>query len=564
MTEIDFINSDEVNEAINKLSNNIRSERSDVEDYLLLYADKNILTRLDNSNNQIIYGRRGTGKTHLLFAFHEKIIKKNEAENLTSKFPIYIDLRKFLPLFSANSSPNVETSIIIFQNLLNEIVSKIIDNSKYIFGINEYGKLSKIEQERIAKINDLLKRINIEFDGKIFKKLGDFQFSVEEQKKITKSLNLANNPSFSISDDNEKKLTFNQDNITYISFAEISSILDNLTYNLNGVSIICLLDEWSEIPLNLQPYLAELLKRVFIASNYTFKIAAIPYRSKMRVNTFGEISIGLEEGGDIFPINIDSRYIYEKDKVSTRNFYNELLRNHLMQIYPITFGRIDQNRFINTFFATQALSEILIASAGIPRDFMNLFILSFNLRTNLNQRIILKNVRNATTEWYSTDKKEEIDKDPNTKKFFEELVHRIVVEKNKTHFLLPQKFSDHEQVKKLIDLRALHLREKGISHRHIQSKTYDVYSIDYGSYTSLDITKNTLDTDFNDLIAKVKTIETVRDARSLSVEEDFFDRFALESGQGIKCPKCSKTVDVRHPAFAKQNLCNNCFEKIDI
>ena len=125
----------------------------------------------------------------------------------------------------------------------------------------------------------------------------------------------------------------------------------------------------------------------------TFKIAAIPYRTRLRSTTYGNIKIGLEEGGDIFPINIDNRYIYEKDKNTTRNFYNELLRNHLIQINKEAFEGIDENKFINIFFATQALSEILIASAGIPRDFINLFILSYNNRINKKQRIILKNVR---------------------------------------------------------------------------------------------------------------------------------------------------------------------------
>lgn len=561
MNEIEFLNLKEVKEAINKLSNNIRSERSDLENYLKIYADKNIISRLDNNNNQVIFGRRGTGKTHLLFAYDKYIIDTNENE--INKFPIYIDLRKFLPLFSLNSSPNIETSIIIFQSLLNEIVNQIIDNSKYIFGIKEYGVKTKLEEERINKIQNLLKSINIEFDGKAFKKLGDFEFSVEEQKKLKSSLNINDKPGLNLEREKESKLNFTQNNITYISFTEISKILDELTYQLNEVRIVCLLDEWSEIPLDLQPYLAELLKRVFIASNYTFKIAAIPYRTKLRISTHGDIKIGLEEGGDIFPLNIDNRYIYEKDKITTRNFYNELLKNHLYEIDEELFKKIDENKFINIFFATQSLSEILIASAGIPRDFINLFILSFNNRINKSQRIILKNVRNATTEWYSSDKKEEIDKDILTKKFFEELVNIVIIEKAKTHFLLPQKYSDNAQIRKLVDLRVLHLREKGISHRHIQSKTYDVYSIDYGSYTSLDITKNTLDTDLNEMLNKVKTIENLRDARSLSIEDDFFDKFNLEVGQGIKCPSCSKTIDTNHAAYVKQKICNNCYEKVE-
>ena len=58
-------------EAINQLSNILRSE--DIgQDYLNLYAGDINLKTVFNIKNQIIYGRRGTGKTHLLFFFGVK------------------------------------------------------------------------------------------------------------------------------------------------------------------------------------------------------------------------------------------------------------------------------------------------------------------------------------------------------------------------------------------------------------------------------------------------------------------------------------------------------------
>ena len=301
-----------------------------------------------------------------------------------------------------------------------------------------------------------------------------------------------------------------------------------------------------------------MLKRAFIASNFTLKIAAIPYRSKFRDNISDDQKIGLEEGGDVFAVNLDNRYIFEIDKNVTREFYNELLYKHLYAIDNKTFAKADLRRFINIFFANQALSEILIASAGIPRDFIHLFILSYNLRINSNQRIILKNIRSATTEWYNSDKKEEIEKDRSIRVLFEAIVDKIVIGKNQTHFLMPQKYSENKYIKKLVDLRALHLRQKGISHKHFANKQYDAYSVDYGSYTSIDIQKRQLDTDFSNL----KTIENVRDARAISLEDDFFDKYILEIGEGLKCPKCSRIIDINHLAYVKQKMCNNCFEII--
>lgn len=559
MTDVEFINSDKVQNAINKLSDSIRAERNESESFLEIYADKKVINRLKNHNNQIIYGRRGSGKTHLLLALAEALVEESSSKKV---IPVYIDLRKLLPLITEIDSSKEETSILIFQQIINDILQRLIRNLKFIFDIKEFGTKKLLEHVKEDKLKEISQKLNIEFDGRKIRKLGAVEFNEEEISKIAGSLSLSKN--FSLNADGLKQLKkFESDQyIKYVSFSEISRYLNELLIALNDVKIVCLLDEWSELPIRLQPYISELLKRTFIASNYTFKIAAIPYRSNFRDSSDESNKIGLEEGGDIFPLSLDNRYIFETDKSGTRDFYNELLVKHLKDIDETIFDEVDENKFINLFFANQALSEILVASAGIPRDFMHIFILAYNNRTNRNQRIVLKNIRNATSEWYSTDKKEEIEKDKSIKYLFEGIVNEIVIGKKKTHFLLPQKYSDNPHIKKLVDLRVLHIRQKGISHKHITNKLYDVYSIDYGSYTNLDIAKNTLDTDFQQLSQDLKTVEDIRDARSLSLEDDFFNKFILEIGEGIKCQNsnCGKTIDTNHLAYKKRNLCNYCFE----
>jgi len=559
MTDIEFINSDKVQEAINKLSNAIRAERNTTDSFLKIFADRKTLSRLDNNNNQIVYGRRGAGKSHLLLALGEHLLEKNT--EVKKVIPIYIDLRKLLPLITESDSTKTETSVLIFQQVVNEILSVLTDKLRYIFNISEVGDKSYFEETKKTLLSDLLNRLNIEFDGRKIRKLGAVEFSTEEIQKITGSLELSKSPNLSASSLKELKDIHSDQYIKYISFSEISKSLSDLSTTLDNIDIVCLIDEWSELPINLQPYVSELLKRTFIASNFILKIGAIPYRSKFREYFDNENKIGLEEGGDIFSVYLDNRYIFESDKNFTREFYNELLLKHLRDVDEELFKNVDERKFINMFFANQALSEILIASAGIPRDFMHLFILSFNNRTNLSLRIILRNIRSATSDWYVSDKKEEIEKDESVKYLFEGIVNEIVIKKKKTHFLLPQKFSDNKYIKKLVDLRVLHIRQKGISHKHTTNKLYDVYSVDYGSYTSLDITKNSLDTDYTQLMQDLKTIEDVRDARALSLEDDFFERFILNIGEGKKCSHCGKTIDINHLAYKKQSLCNHCYEK---
>jgi len=559
------IDSEVIRKTVLEFSNSIRAEKASTDNFLDTYADPNAIKRITNVNNQIIYGRRGTGKTHLMFALCE-MLQVESGKGSQKQLPIYIDLRKILPLITEQEPDSLETSVLIFKHIIDEIIFKLVDNLKYILDISSLKK-QPIEVEKENHLVRQLEEINIEFDGKSFKRLGKITLSQVEIQKIAGSIRASKNPEISAGKERSIKEGKAQEYTKYISFSQISEILENISDSLGGLKIYCLIDEWSELPMHLQPYVAELLKRSFIHTNYVLKIAAIPYRSRFQENFDEGRRVGLEEGGDVFPITLDDRYIFEIDKTSTRDFYNELLLKHLTKIEPQIMKLFSDRKkktiernFINQFFTNHSLSEILVASAGIPRDFINLFINSYENKTNA-KRISLKNVRKATSEWYNTDKKEEVEKDPTIKRLFEEIVGKVIIEKKSTHFLIPKKFADNKYIKKLIDLRVLHLRKEGISHKHVSKRVYNVYSIDYGSYTSLDIAKRTLNTNLQQLVMQLDIIDDIREARAISLEDDFFEQFMMDIGEGIVCQRCNSIVDTNHLAYIKQGLCNHCFEK---
>lgn len=552
---------------IDKLSNIVRAERNESSKYLEVYAKKETISSIDNIQNQVIYGRRGTGKTHLLKAFEEELNSKFRDER---RFSVYIDLRKLLPLISSSNNDPIEFSIIIFKYIIQEIIDCIIQNIKFIFDRNLYKPEDSYLLGKRNELTTLLPKLNYEFNGKEYKKLQNFDLSEDELKKISGSLKINKNPELSFDGQKEMAIKKVTNQSTYISFSEIANIISEISsiFYLNG--IVCLLDEWSEVPVESQPYLAELLKRVFITSTYVFKIAAIPNRTKLGIKTDSKY-FGFEDGGDIFGFSLDDRYIFEINKQDTRDFFNELLFKHLSSIndqftvlYFDESTQMAKNSFINDIFANQALREILIASAGIPRDFINIFINAYNKfylnGSSANKRIGVKHVRLGTIDWYETDKKKQIDSDQYCKLLLEKIKDEVVVKRKKTHFLIPEKHHNDYYIQKLIDLRAIHLRKKGYSHKGNKGVSYNVYSVDYGCYTSLNIYQSNLDTA---LLSTIESIDNFRDIRRVSLEDDFFNNFSLEVGDSFNCPKCGKPVDTKHLAYIKQGLCNHCFEKIE-
>lgn len=126
------------------------------------------------------------------------------------------------------------------------------------------------------------------------------------------------------------------------------------------------------------------------------------------------------------------------------------------------------------------------------------------------------------------------------------------------HFLIPEKYAQNKYIQNLIDFRVMHLRKSGYSHKDHAGASYNVYSIDYGCFNSMNITKGNLDAELLQSI----NVKDLRDIRRISLEDSFFSKFMMEVGDAFPCPHCKRPVDTNHLAFVKQEVCNHCFEKV--
>ncbi|HGG9033827.1 TPA: ATP-binding protein, partial [Enterobacter hormaechei subsp. xiangfangensis] len=163
-------------------------------------------------------------------------------------------------------------------------------------------------------------------------------------------------------------------------------------------------------------------------------------------------------------------------------------------------------------------------------------------------------------EWYEKDKKEQVDKNEIERNLLTQIVQEVIEKKKSMHFLIPEKYSNNKHIQNLIDFRVIHLRKSGYSHQDHAGVSYNVYSVDYGCYNSLNITKSKLDTS----ILNELGVKELRDIRRISLEDSFFQQFMMEIGEAFICPHaaCKKPVDTNHPAYTKQGLCNHCFDKV--
>jgi hypothetical protein len=439
-------------------------------------------------------------------------------------------------------------------------------NVDRLYDINAYDRShAQFKGAKETMILSLLSNFSTSFTGEYFERLEDVEIDTNELQTLAASLQVSNLPAISGNSSISHETRATEKKIRYISFTKM---IDTITSFINDIDIdriFILIDEWSEIPMNCQYILAELIKRTFITLKATFKIAAIPNRTKLAVDR-----VGLEDGGDIFGYLLDNRFIYELEPDITKTFFNELLFNQLSLINSELYNQFYKSgktqpthNFLNIFLANQALREILIASAGIPRDFLSLFIGSYSHymeRRTDNRRITLTDVRQATISWYSIDKKKAVDSNGNARVLLDKIIQEVLINKKRCHFLIPEKYENIKELNDLIDLRVIHLRKKGISHKGRKGISYNVYYLDYACYTSSNIYHNRIK---SNLLNEIETTDDFREIRRVSLEDKFFDDYNTEIGNSFKCPHCGGMVNTGHPAFIKQRICNQCYEKIE-
>lgn len=556
------IRSEEVKKCVERLDDLIRAEYNATSNFLEYYAGKENIGKVNGYKNQIIYGRRGTGKTHLLRALQEHLI----AETAMKAFPIYIDARKFKPLLK-NDTP-LYYSLILFKEIVVEILKTAYENVGFLYGQSDDGRIRPgLLAEKQEIIRKCLEKFNTTFKGTTFCKLGDVAFSSSEMKSVATTFKLSPQPEAIYDVQENLEAQTSTEEIKYISFSEMSDIVATIIGDFDIDRVYLLIDEWSEIPIDTQPFLAELLKRTFITLKVTLKIAAIPNRTRFMLDK----GLGLENGGDIFGHDLDNRYIYELNPDATKVFFNELLFNQLNMVDNKLFRKFYDEKtqrpvhnFINYFLANQALREILIASAGIPRDFLSIFINAyahFCIRKNTGHRhMALQDIRTATISWYEVDKKKTVEANHNAKVMLDKIIEDILISKKRCHFLIPEKYETNQTLNELIDLRVIHLRKRGIAHKGNRGVSYNVYYIDYACYTSSNMYHNRINTN---LLNEIEATDDFRTIRRISLEDKFFDAINAELGNSFKCPHCGRFVDTSHPAYVKQKICNNCFEKIN-
>ncbi len=469
-------------QAISSISQRAERQR-DINKIIDSYVEIGILPQLINNNNQILYGRRGTGKTHILR------ILENHLKNNPHKTTCYIDCR-FLgssPQFTDNTTSIDYRCSSLFTDILNEIFDVLLNHIAYNPNKNSDLALESLNSLSINSIGEIQKSKKIVNREKGTK-------DIETKSEI--NLNPSN---ISLTFADNSKSTKEQEKTTEFDSEEFDKIIfPDLHYYLQRVlkeadtDLTIIIDEWSAIPLDIQPYLAEFLKKSFIPiPEVVLKIGALEYRSNFTIPRDKHNYIGFELGSDISTnLDIDDYFVYDRNPKEITKTFSEILFKHLKSELPDNyFSDIYHintiNQFIQGLFTGMpAFDELVRASEGVIRDFINIFSLAFfDTQRKTLKKIDKKIVLEASRQWFENDKAKNLDNQLHDK--IRLIIDEVIGKRRARSFLVSRELEQNPIIQKLFDARVIHVVKKGYSDKDNPGVRYNIYSLDYGTYVDL-------------------------------------------------------------------------------
>jgi hypothetical protein len=458
--------------------------RAEVEDPATLaetFVDINALfARLSSRDSQVVFGRRGTGKTHALKYLAQNLREQGETV-------VYLDLRLLgssggiytdsgIPLAEAGTRLLVD----VLQNVYDALLEEAFSGNASAAGDGDF-LLSRLE-----KLGDALGEVQItgeteerqtaKADSSQSSGIGIEAPSLRAFARINEGQRLAA----------EREVVMRGVARHRVHFGSVGAAFNKLIPALPGQRLWLIMDEWSHVSMDLQPLLADLIRHCLLpVPGITVKFAAIETRTAFKLDRNSDGSyLGIEVGADVTAdIDLDEFMVFTTAGNSAMEFFAQLFQRHIEAASedPIQFSTPEE--FVGSAFAGEgAFRELVRAAEGVPRDGIN--VLSKAALHAADARITLRHVRDAARGWYLSDKQATLNARPAERDLLHWIIDRVIEERGVRGFLLRQGSESH-LIEWLYDARLIHLIKRNIAAKDQPGIRFDAYAVDYGCYVDL-------------------------------------------------------------------------------
>ncbi len=241
-----------------------------------------------------------------------------------------------------------------------------------------------------------------------------------------------------------------------------------------------ILDDFYFVPKTIQPEFIDFFHRLTKGTDLFLKIATIKHRTKL-YRQGDETYIGMELAADVYAIDMD----YTLDK------FNDL-KDFMRQLLNVAIKDSKATLNVDDLFAGEGFNQLCLASGGVPRDFLSLFV-----------RVARKALRSPEDRIGKVDVNEEaiaglgnkLDSlktdsadERETLEAYLACIREFVYKQKRTNVFLVRKADmetnaqERQALRELVDLRLIHLVDSNTSAAPSDGRRYEAYLLDVGLY----------------------------------------------------------------------------------
>ncbi|MCF8378615.1 MAG: hypothetical protein K9H49_03500 [Bacteroidales bacterium] len=444
------------NEKVKKLKNLIKDSFRIRPNHNPKYIDVDgHLERLGSKQQQIIFGRRGSGKSCLLVHY------KNEIGKNQKILSIYISTDDIKRL----GYPDVLIRLLL--QIMESLPTSKQKWRKFLF------KETTIQKH----IKDLRKLLNQAETRKV----------KQEEKRETKygasgiysgvGANADKSSSFGmLSEFEENKLD------TLERFlSDYKSALEQEISKSSYDACFILIDDFYLVKRSRQPDVLDYLHRLVRGTEYYLKVATIRHRTDLIRHE--EQTIGVELTQDVEEINLDRTL----EDLSSPSEYLGRILNFMAK--DVGLDNAKENLFNHNAF-----EKLVIASGGVPRDFLTIFVNAIDnaVSSGKTEHLTSTNIWKAASSFSYRSKLKALRDDVSAESAMIETVFRDIMrfciqEKKRTCFLISQDeaqaaSSIHEIVLQLMDFKLIHVIEPDTSAASGRKGRFEAYTLDFSLF----------------------------------------------------------------------------------
>lgn len=491
-----------------------RKIKDDLQDNLIYIDTFSNKRKIKIPNNNIIIGRRGSGKTTLMLSVSKEkedgLIIKYDCQHIrdypVNKIIIKLmsevisvslsELNEYLvqienkqpkrKLFSTNdsSSENVTAEIafiIEYFQILQNILDEIYEYPEEIIYKKSTTQLStqiNTEEVKLQKNSTSTTNLGVNFNG-VIKSVG---FKLEAMKQVLRDRVVSESNKFN--DETSSELTY-EEVVTKTKTTMLNEIVEPLATLLSNFKrvvrkeISIYLDDFYQIKLEKHVRIIHYLHNLYKQSSngaFCFKLCTLPNRIKLN-NDNDEI---LSVKDDFSIVKLD------RDLIDIQGLKTFLLRIlcSLRKDLEIQLSDIE-----SIFVNEESIINLVIASGGTPRDFLLMF------RDSVENALADSSDRIGKAQIYSVIRTMREEKDTDieygeniTPEMIENALrlieNQIVIGKNTNIFLFPNSKKEEYEglLRNLVNARYLHLIKENVSSENQKKEQFSAYLIDMSFY----------------------------------------------------------------------------------